>query len=133
MTEEESGALSVFQTQEIIQERKKKLAEREEAASKQRLKNDIQKKMKTTMIGALASFEETFGHLWGHNKSVSSLTKDEKHMRELWDITRTEILDKGNNQVRMALSEISQYSLKWNKYHVDLTIKKFEEPKNERN
>ena len=28
----------------------------------------MKKKIQTTMIGALARFEENFGHLWGHFK-----------------------------------------------------------------
>lgn len=35
-----------------------------EAASKQKLLAAVKRKFNTTMIGALAEFEKTFGHLW---------------------------------------------------------------------
>lgn len=104
-------------------ERKQRAEERDRTLSKKKLMNEIQKKIKTTMIGALATFESTFGHLWGHNKDVESLTAEEKQLREMWEQARTTVLDKGNNQARMAMSEIAQYTLVWNKYHFELNIK----------
>jgi hypothetical protein len=75
--------------------------------SKKRLLNNIKKKFDTTIIGSLAAFEEEFGYLWGHGKHYSELTDQE---------VRSKILDNGNFNLRSAQSEISQYTLSWNRY-----------------
>lgn len=98
--------------QEIINER-----------SKTRLKKEIKKRIQTTMIGSLSSVEKYFGFLWGEN-SESELTKEQMRMREIFEEMRTEILDKGNSQIRNSDSEIENYDVIWNKYHINLPIKK---------
>ncbi len=94
-----------------------------EANSKRQLIRHVSTKIKTTMIGALDSFEKGFGYLWGHTKELEELTPEESEMRELWEEIRTEVLDKGNGQLRGAQDEISQYTLKWNKFHTEFLIK----------
>lgn len=91
--------------------------------SKTRLKKEIKKRIQTTMIGSLSSVEKYFGFLWGEN-SESELTKEQIHMREIFEEMRTEILDKGNSQIRNSDSEIENYDVIWNKYHINLPIKK---------
>ena len=98
--------------QEILNER-----------SKTRLKKEIKKRIQTTMIGSLSSVEKYFGFLWGEN-SESELTKEQMRMREIFEEMRTEILDKGNSQIRNSDSEIENYEVVWNKYHINLPIKK---------
>lgn len=98
--------------QEILNER-----------SKTRLKKEIKKRIQTTMIGSLSSVEKYFGFLWGEN-SDSELTKEQMRMREVFEEMRTEILDKGNSQIRNSDSEIENYEVVWNKYHINLPIKK---------
>ena len=98
--------------QEIINER-----------SKTRLKKEIKKRIQTTMIGSLSSVEKYFGFLWGEN-SDAELTKEQMRMREIFEEMRTEILDKGNSQIRNSDSEIENYDVVWNKYHINLPIKK---------
>lgn len=84
--------------------------------SKKRLLNNIKKKFDTTTIGSLAIFEDYFGHLWGHGKKDADLTNEERHFRELWSDARSDILDNGNFNLRSAQSEISQYTISWNRY-----------------
>jgi hypothetical protein len=98
--------------QEILNER-----------SKTRLKKEIKKRIQTTMIGSLTSVEKYFGFLWGEN-SESELTKEQMRMREIFEEMRTEILDKGNSQIRNSDSEIENYEVVWTKYHINLPIKK---------
>lgn len=69
--------------------------ERYEAHSKENLKDTIQRKFKTTMIGALSVFEEYFGYLWGHGIDERDLTEEELEMKKVWETVRTEILNKG--------------------------------------
>jgi hypothetical protein len=63
----------------------------------------IQKKFQTTMIGALARFEESFGYLWENNH------KDRENFEDKWEDVRNNILNNGNKQLRAALNEISEF------------------------
>ena len=92
--------------------------------SKTRLKKEIKKKIQTTMIGSLSSIEKYFGFLWGE-ESDGELTKDQIRMRDIFEDMRTEILDKGNIQIRNADAEIESYDVTWNKYQMNLPIKKY--------
>lgn len=92
--------------------------------SKTRLKKEVKKRIQTTMIGALSSIEKHFGFLWGE-ESDDELTKDQERMRDIFEDMRTEILDKGNTQLRNVDSEIENYDVTWNKYHINLPIKRF--------
>lgn len=92
--------------------------------SKTRLKKEIKKKIQTTMIGSLSSIEKYFGFLWGE-ESDDELTKDQIRMRDIFEDMRTEILDKGNIQLRNADAEIEHYDVTWNKYQMNLPIKKY--------
>ena len=86
--------------------------------SKKQLLNNVTKKFKTTMIGALSAFENEFGELWGHGKNVEELNEYELGWRHIWDSVRTDILNKGNNQLRGALDEISQHDINKQKYEM---------------
>lgn len=62
----------------------------------------INKRMQTIMIGALARFEENFAYLW---------TKETTHTQyflDLWQRARQDVLDYGNNQIRLAKKELEQ-------------------------
>lgn len=91
--------------------------------SKTRLKKEIRKRIQTTMIGSLSSIEKYFGFLWGEESD--ELTDKEEQMREIFEEMRTEILDKGNTQIRNADAEIETYDVNWNKYHINLPIRKY--------
>jgi len=84
--------------------------------SKKRLLNNLEKKFRTTIIGSLAVFEEEFGWLWGHGKDYHELNDEEIELREIWNKTRTKLLDSGNSNLRAAQNELSQYTFKWNRY-----------------
>ena len=106
-----------------VNKRKEENKRRKEVGDKSRLKDNMKKKLQTTMIGAIAQFEESFGHLWGINKHVNELTESELEWREVWNDVRDTVLDLGNSQVRAAMNELEQYSLSWNKYQVNLPVK----------
>ena len=67
------------------------------------LLKDIETRFKTTMIGSLAKFEQYFGHLWD-NDSDEALEYE-----KLWDQARNAILNNGNNQIRLALDDLSDH------------------------
>ncbi len=89
--------------------------EKNKQISQDRLKKVLNTKFTTTIIGALNTFEKKFGYLWNHGAPFNELTADEKDFREMWNNTRHQILDKGNNQLRSALLEVSEYDVVWNK------------------
>ena len=92
--------------------------------NKKILKRFIKKRIETTMIGALAAFEEVFGDIWGYDKDYEDLTTKEKNFDENWEYVRTRILDLGNLQLKQALDELDRYNLELEPYHLDFVIKK---------
>jgi len=100
----------------IVSERKKLNTYRRKLYAQKRLEYNITKKIKTTMIGALASFEEAFGYLWGMDIDFDNLNEQQLAFLDTWEETRREILNKGNMQIRAAQDEISEYDTEWNRY-----------------
>ena len=91
--------------------------------------NQISKRFQTTIIGSLARVEDNFGYLWGHN-SGKELTEKQQEFADLWEYTRTSILNHGNNQMREAIDEVIDYIEKENqlyKYHFIINNKKTKE------
>lgn len=67
------------------------------------------RRLETTMIGALARFENSFGHLWGHHKNLDSeLTEQELYFDNIWQDVRNNILNHGNNQIRGLQTDIQK-------------------------
>jgi len=89
--------------------------------SKRRLIRNLEKKFKTTIIGALHHIELSFGHLWGF-ESDSPMTRENREYEELWQELRTEILNNGNNQLRACLDELAQYTVSWDKYQAQFIV-----------
>lgn len=98
--------------------------------SKDRLLKISKKKIQTTMIGALSTIEKQFGFLWGHG-TEEQLTPEQQHLRDLYDEVRSEILDRGNAQSRNLEAEFASYDISWNRYKMELPVKKLDETNNE--
>ncbi len=90
-------------------------------SSKEKLYKIAKKKIETTMIGALSTVEKHLGFLWGHD-SQEDLSPEEQHIKSIYDMIRSEILDKGNSQIRNLESEMSHYEIKWLRYHMNLPL-----------
>ena len=99
--------------------------ERYKQISKDRLLKISQKKIETTMIGALSIIEQHFGFLWGYG-SEEALTPEQEHMREQFSQIRSEILDKGNNQSRNLEGEFANYDINWRRYEMTIPVKSLE-------
>jgi len=82
-------------------------------SSRLRLLKTLERKIRTSFIGALATFETLFGHMWGHGKKDSQCTPQQRAMRETWEQCRTEVLNNGNTQLRAVKSELQQYDVDW--------------------
>lgn len=87
--------------------------QREKDVSKDRLLKSTKKRIQTTMIGALHSIEESLGFLW----------ENDENMKEIFEELRSEILDRGNNQIRNLESDFSTYEIVWKKYSYQLPFK----------
>jgi hypothetical protein len=86
--------------------------------SKERLGKIITTKIRTSFIGALSQFEENFGFLWGHGNN-EVLTEEEAIMQEVWERTRTAVLNNGNNQIRAVKNEIECNTVHWDRYTME--------------
>ncbi len=86
--------------------------------SKERLKKIARKKIQTTMIGALDTVEQNLGFLWEGD------TQQAKQLKEIYDVVRQEILDRGNDQIRNLDNELNQYDVEWLRYHLTLPVKR---------
>lgn len=76
----------------------------------ERLRFYMEKRIQTTMIGALARIEQSLGFLWGHNKDKSEpLTAKEEEFADLWDYLRNDILNYGNKQIRQLKDDFHKY------------------------
>ena len=100
---------------------KRKREDRFREISKDRLYKIAKKKIQTTMIGALSSIEEHFGFLW-HNSQGESLTPEQTQLKGIFDEARSEILDRGNTQIRNLEAELSNYDINWKRQTVQLPI-----------
>lgn len=118
-----------FKLKAIHDENKRRNQDNYKRFSKERLVNSITGRMRTTMIGTLAIIEHTIGHLWGINET-RPLTPDEEEILEMWEEIRTQILDLGNNNIRITQEELSHYTVHWDRYKIEfdsrtpLTVKK---------
>lgn len=106
-----------------VKRRKKESARKYNKSSKQKLENTMSKYLQTVMIGSLDDFEKTFGELWGHGLPADQLTKAQQEGREMWDKARTAILDRGNLKIKHMRSELSRYTVHWNRYVTKFEIK----------
>lgn len=105
---------------------KKKRDERYKEVSKDRLFQVAKKKVQTTMIGALDTIEKSFGFLW---QTDGELTQEQVQLKSIFENARSEILDRGNTQIRNLEAEISHYDVSWKRYTMNLPIR--EEKENE--
>lgn len=86
--------------------------------SKERLKKFTSQKITTTMIGALDLIEKHFGFLF----QSKNMSKEHVAMLAVYKELRKELLDLGNGQKRALESEMDNYSITWEKYHLSIPI-----------
>lgn len=77
--------------------------------SQEDIEDLIEKRMRTIMIGSLARFEENFDYLWNEE------SEDKTYFIDLWQKTRQDILDYGNNQIRLARKDFGNMNIYQNK------------------
>lgn len=115
------GNMEYEELARLANQNKKNKEQRYKDSSKDRLQKIASKKIQTTMIGALSSIEKHLGFLWSHDQD-GELTSEQEEMRELYEEIRSEILDKGNHQIRNLETELSQYDITWLRYQISLPV-----------
>jgi len=88
--------------------------------NKESLKNNLKKRVRTTMIGAIAAIEDEFGFLFGHGKI--ELTQEEKALDHIFQEIRGRILDLGNEQIEKIESDVEPYNIEGPYYKYDFKI-----------
>ena len=83
--------------------------EEKKEADREILSENVVKSIKTSFIGAIAAFETNFGHMWGHGKL--RITPEQQKLKDEWMKARKEILDKGNDQIKLARNEVDKYEV----------------------
>lgn len=87
---------------------------------RQKLADNFRKKLLTTGVGALATFEEFFGYLWGQGKE--ELTENEREFRSLYQQVRDIVFDNVNAQIRGAQAELNLHSVEYRGNRVNFSI-----------
>lgn len=94
---------------------------RYQIASRKKLEAAIAKRIKTTMIGALASIEDKLGMLW---ESDGKMTQEQERMYNLFQEIRSAILDKGNDQIRQLEKDLDYYTIEMKKLYLEFRLEK---------
>lgn len=110
-----------FANKKLVDERRKRNLEKQSLYSRNQIKTEFEKRIKTTMIGALSSFEKGFGEYMGINNDNPSPKQQE--LCDIWEDVRQEILDRGNKQIRSMLDELDCYEIKYNRYQYKFNVK----------
>ena len=96
---------------------KKRREEKQKEMSKNKLIDASKKKVQTTMIGAISSVEKYFGFLWEDG------SPQQQEFHRLFQELRSEVLDRGNTQIRNLENEFVNYEVTWKKYNINLPFK----------
>ena len=97
---------------------KRKRDDKFKEVSKDRLYQIAKKKIQTTMIGALDTIEKSFGFLW----NAEDLSNEQIQLKSIFENARSEILDRGNTQIRNLETEMIQYDITWKRYTISLPV-----------
>lgn len=82
----------------------------------------IKKRCTTIFIGILDSIEQKIGYLWGFGKNLQDLSDRERLFYQLWKELRKEILDKGNNQTNLLVSELQYFDINMRRYVYEMEM-----------
>lgn len=88
-------------------------------AAKDKLLNAAKKKIQTTMIGSLSSIESYLGFLLDSKLSEA----ESQELKNIFENLRSEILDRGNTQIRNLENEFSNYDIYFRKFTLNLPFR----------
>lgn len=106
----------------IIELRRAKTREDFEEESFNMLIEQLEKYMKTIMVGSLSAVEKHLGDLWSHG-SQGKLSPEQLLVKGMFDKARKEILDLGNNQIKkMKDMTAEDFSVFRKKFSITLPV-----------
>ena len=73
--------------------------------------------------GALSTLEESFGFLWGFDNDGDEITKEQEHLKQIYEEARAKILDRGNTQIRNLESEFAGFEITKKRYKYTIPVK----------
>jgi len=85
--------------------------------SRKLLEENACKKIKTTMIGALRSFEVY----------LEEFIENDLELRDAFLRAREDVLNKGNKQINNMKKELENYEVNWKRYHMTIPMRKRKE------
>lgn len=111
-------------TRQLAEKRKREVQKADDfkKASNERLFKIAATKIRTTMIGALATIEEKLAIFLTPNEG-EKLTNEQMFIKKIYEEIRQEILDRGNTQIRNLENEFQQYDIEWKRYTLQLPVK----------
>lgn len=113
---------------EVRKHQRENSSGRKRRESKERLKKIVTRKVKTSFIGAISEFEVAFGQiLWGHGLPEDELTSIQRANKNKWEQVRTNILNKGNGQIRALAAEMDLHNVEFQGYRISFEGKQRDE------
>jgi hypothetical protein len=108
---------------------KKIREEQQQNISSNALYQRSKQKILTTSIGALYAMEKQLGFLWGwvdtpdgESRKYVELTEEQLEFKQMYEKVRAEILDNGNDQMKIMLEDFSDYDIKRKKHKINLPV-----------
>lgn len=98
---------------------KQKKEDREKEVAKDKLFKVAKKKIQTTMIGSISTIEKSLDFLWDTDEP----TLEQEKLKNIFEEMRSEILDRGNTQIRNLENEFLNYDIVFKKYTIHLPVK----------
>jgi hypothetical protein len=78
---------------------------------KDRLISDVEKRIRTTMVGAVAIIED-------------ALQNGQTDLEIVFERLREAIFDKGNEQMRFAKNDLAKYRVESDRFHLELPFRR---------
>jgi hypothetical protein len=82
---------------------------------------EMEKRLRTVMIGAISRMETSFGYLWNHGDDPQ--TENQELFADKWEDLRLAILDHGNYQIRETVNQLRRYFDKKERYPYQYNFK----------
>jgi hypothetical protein len=106
--------------------------EREDAhriQSKEQLERIARKRFQTVFVGAVATIEKGYGHLWGEHldKDEEDMTEEELKMFDIFLRIRDAIFDQGNDQANKFSRDLERFETSRVRYNSEIRQPDIEE------
>ncbi len=107
----------------LVRNKVNKSEEKRTDVAREVLEKEITRRLRTVMIGAISSLENNFGFLFAFNENRER-TDEEMECLDIFNKTRSEILDRGNAQIRAVQDALDLYDISLAKKSISLPMAK---------